>query len=46
VGESASDGEDELIVRDIDLAMIAEVRNQWQFYRDRRPDAYGPLTQA
>src|SRR5918995_812637 len=46
VGGSASDGEDELIVRDIDLAMIAEVRNQWQFYRDRRPDAYGPLTQA
>jgi N-carbamoylputrescine amidase len=46
VGASASDGEDELIVRDIDLGLIAEVRNQWQFYRDRRPDAYGPLTQA
>ena len=23
---------------------IEEVRNQWAFYRDRRPDAYGPLT--
>ena len=24
-------------------AQLAEVRNLWQFYRDRRPDAYGPL---
>ena len=22
-----------------------EVRSVWQFYRDRRPDAYGPLVQ-
>ena len=28
---------------DLDLAEIEEVRRTWQFYRDRRPDAYGDL---
>jgi beta-ureidopropionase len=23
--------------------MIREVRNTWQFFRDRRPDSYGAL---
>jgi len=36
---------DELIVADIDLDMIREVRNTWQFFRDRRPETYGDLTQ-
>ena len=31
--------------RDLNLDMIEEVRNVWQFYRDRRPDAYGALVQ-
>ena len=26
-------------------AQLTEVRDLWQFYRDRRPDAYGPLVQ-
>jgi N-carbamoylputrescine amidase len=30
-------------VRDLDLDLIEEVRQLWAFYRDRRPDAYGPL---
>jgi N-carbamoylputrescine amidase len=30
-------------VRDMDLELIKEVRDTWQFYRDRRPDAYGDL---
>ena len=34
---------DELVVAELDLSMIEEVRRTWQFYRDRRPDAYGPL---
>ena len=34
------------IVRDLDLDMVDEVRNQWAFYRDRRPDMYDPLTRA
>ncbi len=35
--------EEELIVRDLDLDLIREVRNVWQFYRDRRPEAYGKI---
>jgi N-carbamoylputrescine amidase len=35
---------DELVVADLDLDMIAEVRKTWQFFRDRRPDSYEPLT--
>jgi N-carbamoylputrescine amidase len=35
-----SEDDDELIIADLDLSMIDEVRNTWQFYRDRRPDAY------
>ena len=40
VGEVGDAYEPELIVRDLDLDRIREVRNGWQFYRDRRPDAY------
>jgi beta-ureidopropionase len=43
VGEAASDTDDEVIVRDLDMDQLAEVRDLWQFYRDRRPDQYGPL---
>jgi beta-ureidopropionase len=39
----ASRDKDELVVADLDLDMIAEVRNVWQFFRDRRPDSYQPL---
>jgi beta-ureidopropionase len=41
----ASDADEEVVVRDLDLDLITEVRDTWQFYRDRRPDAYGPLVQ-
>ena len=34
---------EELVVGDVDLDMIREVRNVWQFYRDRRPDTYEDL---
>jgi N-carbamoylputrescine amidase len=37
---------DELIVADLDLDKIKEVRNTWQFFRDRRPETYGPLVQG
>jgi beta-ureidopropionase len=46
VGDVASDKAAELVVRDLDLGMIEQVRQQWAFYRDRRPEAYGPLTEA
>ena len=40
----ASRDKDELLVADLDLGMIEEVRNVWQFYRDRRPETYSPIT--
>mgnify|MGYP001822847679 CR=1 FL=1 len=39
----ASYGEDELLVHEIDLDMVRQVRDTWQFFRDRRPETYGPL---
>jgi N-carbamoylputrescine amidase len=39
----ASRDKDELLVADIDLDQIQEVRNVWQFYRDRRPESYGGI---
>jgi N-carbamoylputrescine amidase len=43
VGDFGHDSETEVIVRDLDFDLLAEVRTRWQFYRDRRPDAYGDL---
>ncbi|MGQ4598464.1 nitrilase-related carbon-nitrogen hydrolase [Nocardia sp. R6R-6] len=43
VGDVASDTGPELVIRDVDLDLIKVVRDRWAFYRDRRPDAYGPL---
>ncbi|MCI0183972.1 MAG: acyltransferase [Acidibacillus sp.] len=31
---------DEVIIGDMDRELIAQVRNTWQFYRDRRPETY------
>jgi len=39
----ASRDKDELVVAELDLDMIREVRNVWQFYRDRRPETYQGL---
>src|SRR5215210_6243560 len=39
----ASRDKDELVVADLNMDKIREVRNTWQFYRDRRPDAYAPI---
>src|SRR5713101_6124499 len=36
---------DAVVVADLNLDMIEEVRSVWQFYRDRRPDAYAALVQ-
>jgi N-carbamoylputrescine amidase len=40
----ASRDSDELVVADLDLDQIREVRNVWQFFRDRRPETYAALT--
>jgi beta-ureidopropionase len=44
VGERGSSEHEEVVIRDLDLDMIRQVRNQWQFYRDRRPDSYEAIT--
>jgi N-carbamoylputrescine amidase len=46
VGDVASTHDPELVVRDLDLDLLKEVREQWAFYRDRRPDMYGSLAEA
>jgi beta-ureidopropionase len=40
----ASRDQTELITADLDLDQIREVRNVWQFYRDRRPETYEAIT--
>jgi N-carbamoylputrescine amidase len=45
VGEAGSDHEDDLIVRDLDMSTLAEVRHTWAFYRDRRPESYVVLVE-
>lgn len=40
---TASRDKTELITAELDFDKIREVRNTWQFYRDRRPETYGGL---
>jgi len=40
-----SENKDETIIADVDLDMIKEVRQLWQFYRDRRPETYNKLVE-
>lgn len=42
IAEASRDGE-ELVVADLNLDEIKEVRHTWQFYRDRRPETYDEL---
>jgi N-carbamoylputrescine amidase len=42
----ASRDRDELLVHDMDLSEIRTARDQWQFFRDRRPETYDVLTVA
>lgn len=43
VGAVGSPHDEELLVRDLNMDVVEEVRQVWQFYRDRRPDAYGDI---
>lgn len=36
----ANDKTDEVLVVDVDFDMNRQIRNLWQFYRDRRPETY------
>ena len=42
----ASRDKDELLVADLNLDEIQEVRRVWQFYRDRRPESYREITRT
>ncbi len=42
----ASEDRDELVVADMDMDQVREVRDLWQFFRDRRPEMYGALTEV
>ena len=41
--QQASRDQDELLIADLDFDEIKEVRDLWQFYRDRRPETYKEL---
>ena len=45
VGDVGDTHNPELIVRDLDMDLLATVRDRWAFYRDRRPDSYERLVQ-
>ncbi|QBP42349.1 nitrilase-related carbon-nitrogen hydrolase [Paenisporosarcina antarctica] len=36
--------QDEVVIGVMDKALIREVRNTWQFFRDRRPETYGAMS--
>jgi beta-ureidopropionase len=40
----ASEDKDELLTAEMDWDIVREVRNLWQFFRDRRPETYAGLT--
>jgi N-carbamoylputrescine amidase len=41
----ASHDAEEILIGEIDLGLIEETRRNWPFLRDRRIDAYAPITQ-
>ena len=46
IGGTGSDTADDVIVRDLDLDLIEEVRHHWAFYRDRRPETYHQISSS
>ncbi|MDE3130153.1 MAG: acyltransferase [Acidobacteriota bacterium] len=43
VGALGSSEHEELLVRDLDMDLVQQMRDDWQFYRDRRPDSYAAI---
>ncbi len=41
----ASHDKEEVLLAEVDLKMLEEVRRNWPFLRDRRIDSYAPITQ-
>jgi N-carbamoylputrescine amidase len=40
----ASHDQEEILVGDVDLKALEDIRRNWPFLRDRRIDSYGPIT--
>ncbi|HTW08570.1 MAG TPA: nitrilase-related carbon-nitrogen hydrolase [Acidimicrobiales bacterium] len=43
VGDLAPDNDSAVVVRDLDMDLLVQVRQTWAFYRDRNPAAYVSL---
>jgi len=43
VGAIGSAEHEEILVRELDMDLVRVARDNWQFYRDRRPDTYGDI---
>ncbi len=41
----ASATREDIVMADVDLSVIPELRALWGYYRDRRPDLYGPVVE-
>jgi N-carbamoylputrescine amidase len=41
----ATNNSEEVVLAQVDLARVETVRQHWPFFRDRRIDSYGPITQ-
>lgn len=41
----AGEKDDEVLVADLGMDRLEEIRRAWPFYRDRRPDSYGSVVQ-
>jgi N-carbamoylputrescine amidase len=39
----ASDTDNDIALADVDLGELSEIRELWGYYRDRRPEMYGPI---
>ena len=46
VGDKGDAYKPELVIRELDMDRIKEVRDGWAFYRDRRPDAYDEIVEG
>ena len=44
IAKAAPDAE-EIVLGEVDMALLEDTRRNWPFLRDRRIDAYGPITQ-
>ena len=42
--EEASENKEEILIADVDLGHLEDVRRNWPFLRDRRIDSYQDIT--